>query len=267
MRRREFITLLSSGAVGTWPLAARAQQAERQRRIGVLINFRTSDPEGQARVTAFRQTPRELVGQMETASAWTPGGWGRCRTISPIRRGTGGAGAGCHPCRVQPECGGAATGCSQRADCLCVCCRPSWCRVFTTLARPGGNTTGFTAFEYSISRKWLELLKEIAPTLARIAVIRYLASPPASANLPRSSPRLSSSLAELSSIDTRDASEMESALNIFAHEPNGGLIETASATGTTHREIDNFACDALPPANYLSIPLLRLARWPRLLRA
>ena len=105
-----------------------------------------------------------------------------------------------------------------------------------TLARPGGNATGFTAFEYSISGKWLELLKEIAPNIRRLAVLRDPAVAAGVGQFAVIQSILPSSDFELSSIDTRDASEMERALDIFAREPNGGVIETASVSGTTHRK-------------------------------
>ncbi len=104
------------------------------------------------------------------------------------------------------------------------------------MARPGGNATGFTAFEYSISGKWLELLKEIAPNIRRLAVLRDPAVAAGVGQFAVIQSILPSSDFELSSIDTRDASEMERALDIFAREPNGGVIETASVSGTTHRK-------------------------------
>jgi putative ABC transport system substrate-binding protein len=106
----------------------------------------------------------------------------------------------------------------------------------TTLARPGGNTTGFAAFEYSISGKWLELLKEIAPNVRRLAVLRDPAVAAGVGQFAVIQSMLPSPAIELSSIDTRDASEMERALDMFAREPNGGVIETASVSGTTHRK-------------------------------
>jgi putative tryptophan/tyrosine transport system substrate-binding protein len=105
-----------------------------------------------------------------------------------------------------------------------------------SLARPGGNTTGFLAFEYTISGKWLELLKNIAPDVRRVAVLRDPAVAAGIGQFAAIQSTVSSSAIELSSIDTRNAGEMERALNKFAREPNGGVIETASVSGTTHRE-------------------------------
>ena len=116
----------------------------------------------------------------------------------------------------------------------------------TSLAHPGGNVTGFTAFECSISGKWLELLKRIAPHVTRVAVLR---DPTVAAGIGQfaaiESTVLSSAI-ELSSIDTRDASEMVRALDKFARDPNGGVIETASVSGTTHRETIISAVMRLP---------------------
>jgi putative tryptophan/tyrosine transport system substrate-binding protein len=109
----------------------------------------------------------------------------------------------------------------------------------TSLARPGGNTTGFTAFEYSIGGKWLELLKEVVPRVTRVAVIRDPAIAAGIGQFAAIQSTASSSAVELSVIDPRDAGEMERALDTFARESNGGLIVTAAASATTHRELIN----------------------------
>jgi len=109
----------------------------------------------------------------------------------------------------------------------------------TSLARPGGNTTGFTAFEYSIAGKWLELLKQIAPHVTRVAVIRDPTIAAGIGQFAAIQSAASSSAVELSVIDPHDASELERALGTFAREPNGGLIVTASASATVHRELLN----------------------------
>jgi putative tryptophan/tyrosine transport system substrate-binding protein len=109
----------------------------------------------------------------------------------------------------------------------------------TSLARPGGNTTGFTAFEYSIGGKWLELLKQIAPRVTRIAVIRDPAIAAGIGQFAAIQSAASSSTIELSVIDPRDAGELEQVLNTFAREPNGGVIVTAAASATAHKELLN----------------------------
>ena len=239
MRRRKFITLLA-GAASAWPLAVGAQQTDRVRRIGVLMNFRSDELEGQARVAAFAQSLQKL--------GWNEGG--------NVRTNVRWAGDDADRYRLYSE-----ELVGQTPDVILASASPSVAALqrvtrsvpivfanvvdpvgggyVTSLARPGGNTTGFTAFEYSIGGKWLELLKEIVPTLTRVAVIRDPAIAAGIGQFAAIQSSASSSLVELSVIDPRDAGEMESALNAFAQEPNGGLIVTASASATAHRELIN----------------------------
>jgi putative tryptophan/tyrosine transport system substrate-binding protein len=235
LKRREFVTLI--GSVAAWPIIARAQQPERLRRIGVLINFRADDPEGQARVAAFRQTLREL-GWIDGDNVRMDARWagddaelyrryaedlvslapdvilaGSSPSVAALQRAT----------RSVPIV-------------FAFVVDPVGAGFVTTLARPRGNTTGFSAFEYSITGKWLQLLKEIAPNVTRVAVLRDPAVAAGVGQFAALQSTLSSSAVELSSIDTRDPSETERALDIFAREPNGGVIETASVSGTTHRK-------------------------------
>jgi ABC-type uncharacterized transport system substrate-binding protein len=221
----------------SWPLAVRAQQAKGMRRIGVLINFRSDDPEGEARVTAFRQTLREL-GWMDDDNVRMDVRWagddaelyrryaeelvalapdvilaGSSPSVAVLQRAT----------RSVPIV-------------FAFVVDPLGAGFVNTLARPGGNATGFAAFEYSISGKWLELLKEIAPNVRRLAVLRDPSVAAGVGQFAVIQSMLPSSAVELSSIDTRDAGEMERALEIFARAPNGGVIETASVSGTTHRK-------------------------------
>ena len=172
MRRREFITLLG-GAVATWPLAARGQQGERVRRIGVLINMAADDPEGHARITAFAQGLQE--------AGWTTG-----RNVRiDYRWGGGGADAmakyAAELVALAPDVILAATSSSvvalQRITrtipiVFVQVIDPVSAGFVASLARPGGNATGFTIIEYGFSGKWLELLKEVAPRITRVAVIR-----------------------------------------------------------------------------------------------
>ena len=235
MRRREFIALV--GGAASWPLTVNAQPAERKRRIGVLLNFRLDDAEGQARVTAFGQALQEL--------GWTEG--------DNVRTDTRWAGDDAELYRRYAEelvaltpdviLAGSSPSLAalQRATSsvpivFAFVVDPVGAGFITTLARPGGNATGFTAFEYSISGKWLELIKKIAPNVTRVAVLRDPAVAAGIGQFAAIQSTVSSSAVELSSIDTRDASEMERALDKFAREPNGGVIETASVSGTTHRD-------------------------------
>jgi ABC-type uncharacterized transport system substrate-binding protein len=237
MRRRKFIALLGGAAVA-WPLSADAQQSEKKGRIGVLMNFLPDDPEGQARVTAFWQALREL-GWIAGDNVRTDVRWagddaalyrryaeelvalapdvilaGSSPSVAALQRVT----------RSVPIV-------------FAFVVDPVGAGFITTLARPGGNATGFVAFEYSISGKWLELLKEIAPKVTRVAVLRDPGVAAGIGQFAAIQTSASSSTVELSAIDTRDASELERALDTFAREPNSGIIETASVSGTTHRKI------------------------------
>ena len=236
MRRREFIAALG-GTAAAWPLAVSAQQVERKRRIGVLLNFRLDDAEGQARVLAFGQALQEL-GWIEGDNVRTDTRWAgddaelyRRYAEELVALAPDVILAGSSP----------SVAALQRATnsvpiVFAFVVDPVGAGFVTTLARPGGNATGFTAFEYSISGKWLELLKKIAPNVTRVAVLRDPAVAAGIGQFAAIQSTVSSSAVELSSIDTRDASEMERALDKFAREPDGGVIETASVSGTTHRE-------------------------------
>src|SRR5262249_26342498 len=235
MRRREFITLL--GGAAAWPLAARAQQPDRMRRIGVLMNFTADDPVSLGRVTAFVQGLQELgwtIGRnLQIEYRWGAGNVERYRTfaaelvaLTPDILATAGA---------------PAVEALQRATrtvpiVFTNVTDPVGGGLVASLARPGGNTTGFTISEYGLSGKWLELLKEIAPRVMRAAVLRDPVAVGIGqfAAIQAIAPSLQ---VELSPIDVRDAGEMERTVTAFAHQPNGGLIATASAFTAIHRKL------------------------------
>src|SRR5262249_47638303 len=172
MKRREFITLLG-GAAAAWPLAARAQQREKMRRIGVLTNLAADDPEGQVRNTAFAQALAQLgwtVGHnLRIEQRWAAGDAERIRkyateliALAPdVILATGAAGVApvLHATRTAPVV-------------FVLVPDPVGAGFADSWARPGGNATGFVQFDYAISGKWLELLKEIAPGVTRVAVLR-----------------------------------------------------------------------------------------------
>jgi putative tryptophan/tyrosine transport system substrate-binding protein len=237
MLRRAFITLFA-GALVARQRAARAQQAERMRRIGVLMSVAADDLEGQARETAFAQGLKKL--------GWTKGGNVQIDTrwatdADSVRQYSAELVA------LGPDVLLAAT--SQSVAELQRVTRnvpivfanvidPVGAGFVASLARPGGNTTGFSAFEYSISGKWIELLKEIAPNVTRAAVIRDPVLPAGIGQFAAIEALAPPSFGvELSPIDARDAGEIERALTAFANEPNGGLIVTASASAAKHREL------------------------------
>ena len=237
MRRREFITLLG-GATAAWPLAARAQQREKMRRVGVLMNLAADDPEGLVRVTAFAQGLQEL-------------GWRDGRDVRIDYRWAAADATNFHrhaqelltlaPDVIIASATPSVVALQQATHTVPIVfvsvTDPVGAGLVERLAHPGGNTTGFSIFEYSISGKWLELLKEIAPRVRRAAVIRdhLLTSGTAQFGAIQSvAPSLG---AELSPVGARGADEIERGLSTFAREPNGGVIVTASPLAAVHRNL------------------------------
>jgi len=235
--RRQFISALG-GAVAAWPLAGRAQQLDRIRRIGVLIPYAADDQEGQARNAAFLQGLQEL--------GWTVG-----RNVRiDYRWGVGDAELyrkySAELVALAPEVmlasGGTAVMPLQQASrtvpiVFVNVIDPVGSGFVESLARPGGNTTGFMVFEYAISDKWLELLKEIAPGITRVAVLRDPASPGAGGQLGAIQAIAPSFRVELRPVDVRDADEIERAITAFVRGSNGGLIVTLSPFALAHRAL------------------------------
>ena len=237
MNKREFITLLG-GAVTAWPLAARAQQRERMRRIGVLMPWASDDPEAQARIGAFLQGLQQ--------SGWTIG-----RNIRLDTHWSGGDGelyrrqatelAASAPDVILAS-GAAAVGPLLQATrtvpiVFVIVSDPVGAGFVDSLARPGGNVTGFTPSEYGMSAKWLELLKQIAPSVTRVAVLRD-ASLISGGGTFGAIQAVAPSLGVVPSpVDVRDAAEIERAITTFARSPNSGLIVTGSAGATVHRNL------------------------------
>jgi putative ABC transport system substrate-binding protein len=235
MRRREFIALI--GGAAAWPLAARAQQGERVRRIGVLMSLAADDPEGQARLAAFAQGLQEL-------------GWSIGRNVRiDYRWGTGDVSRyrayAAELLALAPDvvlaAGSAAMGPLQASQGVPVVFvqvgDPVGAGFVESLARPSGNATGFTVFEYGMSAKWLELLKEIAPQVRRAAVIRDTGIAAGAGQLGALQSVAPSLGVELRPVGVRDAGEIERTITAFARESNGGLIVTAGAAVSTNREL------------------------------
>jgi putative tryptophan/tyrosine transport system substrate-binding protein len=237
VKRRQFITLLG-GATAAWPLTARAQQPERVRRIGLLINLAADDPESQARRAAFQQQLAQL-------------GWIDGRNVRIIARW--GAGDAVRIRRYAAEL------VASRPDVILATTSPSVAAlqqatrtvpiVFASvvdpvgggfvdsLTRPGGNTTGFTLFEYGLSGKWPDLLKQIAPSVTRAAVLRdatLMTSVGQFAVIQAVAPSLG---VELNPVGVRDAGEIERGVTTFARGSNGGLIVTGSPLTAVHRDL------------------------------
>ena len=238
IERRKFIAALGSSAFA-WPLAARAQQADRVRRVGVLMNLAADDPEGQARIAAFLQGLQEL-GWTEGRNVridyrWHADDADRYRTYAA------------ELVALAPDVilasSSASTAALQQATrtvpiVFAIVVDPVGAGYVASLARPGGNVTGFTLFEYSLSGKWLELLKEIAPNLMRIAILRDPAIASGIGQFAVIQAMAPPSFGvELSPIDVRDAGEIERGVAAFARRSNGGLIVTASTGAVAHREL------------------------------
>ena len=216
MRRREFITLLG-GAAAFWPLAARAQQAERVRRIGVLMHLAADDLEGQARFTAFRQGLQQL-GLTDGRNVRIETRWGTS-DAERMRRDAAEL-VGLAPDVILASTTAAMSALQQATGTVPIVfagvADPVGAGFVASLARPGGNTTGFTPFEFGISGKWLELLKEIAPRVMRAAVLRDLALAAGSGQLGAIQSVAPSFGVELSPVDVRGADEIEHAVTAFA---------------------------------------------------
>jgi len=234
-KRREFITLLG-GAAATWPLAARAQQRERLRRIGVLMNITADDPEAQSRMTAFVQE----MGQL----GWTDG-----RNIRIDTRWAAGDADRFHryaeellalaPDVILASATPSVQALQQATRTVPIVFAnvtdPVGAGYVDSLARPGGNITGFTPVEFGFSAKWLGLLKEIAPRVTRVAVLRDLTIGPAQLSAIQAvAPSFG---VELSAVGVRDADEIERTVAAFARSSNAGLIVTASTSATVHRDL------------------------------
>ena len=238
MRRRDFIRGLG-GAAATWPLAVRAQQDERVRRIGVLVASPADDAELQARVAAFKEGLAQL--------GWTEGRNVRIDTRWATTNADDLRKHAAELAASTPDVLVGASGTTTVAALLqatrtvpivfAIVVDPVGAGFVASLARPGGNATGFTMFEYGMSGKWLELLKQIAPGVTRAAVLRDPAIASGIGQFGAIQAVAPSLRVELSPVDVRDAPEIERAVTAFAGIENGGLVVTASPSGTVHREL------------------------------
>ena len=236
MQRRNFLGVL--GGAAAWPLGARAQQTERARRIGVLMNKAANDPLSPKEIAALLGGLQErgwtLGGNLQIEYRWSAGDPKLYRkhaaelvALAPdVILAVGGTTVGAlqQVTRTVPIVFVEVTDPVNRG-------------LVTSLARPGGNATGFTQFEFSIAGKWLELLKQIAPNVTRAAVIRdpsQFSGIGEAAAIQTMAPSLG---IEVSPVDARDVSEIERAITLTARDSNGGLIVTASASAVSHREL------------------------------
>jgi len=251
LKRREFITLL--GAAAAWPLAARAQQGERMRRIGVLMSLAADDPETLARVTAFVQRLQQLgwtVGRnVQIDYRWATGDAKDFReyaaelvALAPdiiLAVSTLGVAA-----LLQ------ATANRSVSIVFLQVADPVGSGFVESLARPGGNATGFTTYEYGTSAKWLELLKQIAPGTTRVAVLRDPGSPSGVGNFAVLQSVAASLGVELRPMNVRDAGEIERAITAFARSSNRGLIVTGGLAASHRNLVIALAARHRLPAAY-----------------
>jgi putative ABC transport system substrate-binding protein len=251
MKRREFIALIGGGAAA-WPLAARAQQSERMRRIGILLPVAADDAEFQTRVGAFLQGLQQL-------------GWAIGRNV---RIDTRWAGASATEIRRHaaelvelapdvilahgvPTLGPLLQATRTVPIVFPTAADPVAAGFVDSLARPGGNATGFMDLEYGMAGKWLELLKQIASGVTRVAVLRDPATPTGPAQFGVIQAVAPSLGMEVNPVNVRDASEIERAVGAVARFPNGGLIVTPSGWASVHRElIVKLAAQHMLPAVY-----------------
>jgi putative tryptophan/tyrosine transport system substrate-binding protein len=235
MKRREFITLLGCTAI-VWPVAARAQQAERMKRIGVLMGI-ANDAEGQARLASFLRGLQELGWtdgrNVQIETRWAAGKADAARTYAA------------ELVELAPDVTLTATtvafAAMQRATqsvpiVFVQVVEPVKSGLVSSLAHPNGNATGFTSFEYAIAGKWLATIKEIVPSVVRVAVV-HSPDDPSSAGYLREGEALARVLGvELVPVGAHNIAEVERALDEFARKPNGGLIALPNAFTAAYRE-------------------------------
>ncbi|MFY9758366.1 MAG: ABC transporter substrate-binding protein [Pseudolabrys sp.] len=236
MRRREFITLVGSAAVV--PLVARAQPSESMRRVGVLMSTAADDREGQARIAAFRQGLQKL-GWIEGQNVRLDIRWGG--GDADLDRRFAAELVALTPDVILATASStvaALQGATRTVPVVFAhAVDPVAAGFVDSLARPGGNATGFVLFEYGISAKWLELLKEIAPSVTRAGVLRDPAMAAGTGQFGALQSVAPSFGVELSPVNVRDAGEIERVVTAFARSSNGGLIVTASPLATLHRDL------------------------------
>jgi putative ABC transport system substrate-binding protein len=234
MRRRDF--LMGIGSAVAWPLAVQAQQPERIRRIGVLMSVAADDPDASVRVAAFVRGLQELgwaIGRnVRIDYRWGAG-------VAELYRRYGAELVALAPDLILAAGVPAVSAVQQASRTMPIVfvdtTDPVAAGIIANLARPGGYATGFMQFEFGMSGKWLELLKEIAPGITRAAVLRNPMTPAGAGQLGAIQALAPSFRVEIRPIDVRNASEIEHAIAAFAGEPNGGLIVLSTSLAVAHR--------------------------------
>jgi putative ABC transport system substrate-binding protein len=236
VRRREFISVL--GGAAAWPLGARAQQGERVRRIGVMIATGESDPVTQSRITAFRQGLQALGWtdgrNIKIDYRWDIADPERARLAAKEL-------VALTPDVILPSTTPMLAAVRQETRSLAVVfvnvSDPVGTGFVESLAQPGGNITGFTNFEYAMGGKWLQLLKEIAPSVTRAATIANPQNPNTALYLRAIEPAATSVGLELTMAAVNDAAEIEHTIAAFGREPNGGLLVIPDPVTISHRDL------------------------------
>ena len=250
MRRREFVTLFGGAAVA-WPLVARAQQPERVRRVGILNILGSDDPEAQTRTTVFEQTLQQL--------GWTVGRDLKIETrqvgndLDRIRR------YAAELVALAPDVilsiGSLPIAALQQATrtipiVFVNAPDPVGAGFVESMAHPGGNITGFSNFEYSMSGKWAELLKQIAPNVTRALVLRDPTSAGGIGQVAAVRSVAQSLGVELTPVNVRDTDEIERTVAAFTRSGNGGVIVTTGGTGARRKLIISLAARHKLPSVY-----------------
>jgi putative ABC transport system substrate-binding protein len=236
MRRRDFIKVVGGVAV-TWPVDVRAQRGERMRRIGVLIGVE-DDIEGQARLAAFRKGMLDLGWSegrdLQMDVRFTAGNADRARiyAVELIKSA---------PDVILANTSTVVTALKERTTTIPIVFAqvvdPVNSGFVDSLAHPGGNITGFVSLDFGIGAKWLEILKQIAPRVTRVGVLRDATIPGGTGIMGAIQAATSSFKVELKALDVRDAVTVERGLSTFAREPNGGLIVPTSPAASIHHEL------------------------------
>ena len=238
MRRREFITLVGGVATTAWPLAVRGQQSNRMRRVGLLMGYLEGDAEGQANLTVFRQGLQAL-GWIEDRNIQIDVRWGgadpdKARTLAREL-------VAMAPDVIVPNTNLMMAILQKETHTLPIVFvfvgDPVASGYVTNLARPGGNATGFSALDSAIGGKWLELLKEIAPHVTRVAVILHPETPPNVGFLRAAEAAAPSFGVKVIALGAHSAAEIEDPVTKFAAEANGGLIIAPHAVTLVNRNV------------------------------
>jgi putative tryptophan/tyrosine transport system substrate-binding protein len=237
MRRREFLGILSGGAAA-WPIAARAQQGERMRRVGVLMHTTSDEPDGQARMAAFLQGLQgagwEVGRNVRVETKWSGGDFTRLRKYAAEL-------VALNPDVVLAGVGPTTPALLQASRTVPIvfaqAIDPVGSGVVEGLSRPGGNATGFLQFDYDLSAKWLELLKEVAPHVKRVGVMRAADTSGGAGQWAVIQAFSRAAGVELTPIDPLTVADIKRGATTLARSPNSGLIVVVSAPALIHRDL------------------------------